>query len=41
MVAPNYSAQRSELAKTAGLGCKREQPAEVAPAKRGGRRKAA
>ena len=40
MVAPNYSAQRSELAKSLGLGRKREEPAP-SPAKRGRARKAA
>ncbi len=40
MVASNYSAQRSELAKTLGLGRKREEPAS-APTKRGRTRKAA
>lgn len=39
MVAPNYSARRSEMAKTLGLGRKRE-PVQ-APAKRGRPRKAA
>jgi len=39
MVAPNYSAQRSEMARTIGLGRKREP--EAAPAKRGRARKAA
>lgn len=34
MVAPNYAAARSELAKRAGLGRQRSKPA-VAPAKRG------
>ena len=38
MVAPAYAAQRSELAKKMGLGRK---AAEVKPAKKGGRRKAA
>jgi predicted transcriptional regulator len=38
MVAPNYAAARSELAKKIGLG--RKAP-EVKPAKKGGRRKAA
>jgi predicted transcriptional regulator len=39
MVAPNYAAQRSELAKSMGLGRKRAEPAaEVKPR---GRRKAA
>jgi predicted transcriptional regulator len=37
MVAPNYAAQRSELAKALGLGRKRN---EAAPAKRGKVRKA-
>jgi predicted transcriptional regulator len=40
MVAPNYSAQRSEMARSLGLGRKREVPAP-APAKRGRARKAA
>jgi predicted transcriptional regulator len=40
--APNYSAQRSALAKSLGLGRKAaEQPAPEAPKGRGGRRKAA
>ena len=39
MVAPNYSAQRSEMARSIGLGRKREP--EAAPAKRGRARKAA
>jgi predicted transcriptional regulator len=39
MVAPNYAAQRSELAKSMGLGRKRAEP--VAEAKPRGRRKAA
>lgn len=39
MVAPNYAAQRSQLAKALGLGRKREEPA--APTKRGRPRKAA
>lgn len=38
MTAPNYAAKRSELAKAAGLGRKREEPAPV-PAKRGRTRK--
>lgn len=29
MVAPNYSAQRSELAKAIGLGCRSRMPSEV------------
>jgi predicted transcriptional regulator len=42
MVAANYAAQRSELAKSIGLGQKRRQAAEeAAPAKRGRPRKAA
>jgi predicted transcriptional regulator len=39
MVAPNYAAQRSELAKSMGLGRKRVEP--VVEAKPRGRRKAA
>ena len=39
MTAPDYAAKRSELAKAAGLGRKREP--EAAPAKRGRARKAA
>jgi predicted transcriptional regulator len=39
MVAPNYAAQRSELAKSVGLGRKRVEP--VVEAKPRGRRKAA
>lgn len=39
MVAPNYAAQRSELAKSMGLGRKRAEP--VAEVKQRGRRKAA
>jgi len=39
MVAPNYSAQRSEMAKSLGLGRKRAEP--VIEAKSRGRRKAA
>jgi predicted transcriptional regulator len=39
MVAPNYAAQRSELAKSMGLGRKRAEP--VAEVKPRGRRKAA
>lgn len=34
MVAPNYAAARSALAKTMGLGRKREEAPEPAPAKR-------
>jgi predicted transcriptional regulator len=42
MVAPDYAAQRSQLAKAAGLGQQRRKSAEAAPAKRAGRpRKAA
>ncbi len=40
MVAPNYSAQLSEMAKSFGLGQQRKKQVEAAPAKRG-RRKAA
>ena len=40
MVAPNYSAQRSELAKSLGLGQQRRKQVDTAPAKRV-RRKAA
>ncbi len=40
MVAPNYSAQRSEMAKAFGLGQMRQKQVEAAPARRG-RRKAA
>ena len=40
MVAPSYAAKRSELARNSGLGRKRAEAAEPAPAKRG-RRKAA
>jgi predicted transcriptional regulator len=39
MVAPNYAAQRSELAKSMGLGRKRAEP--VAEVQQRGRRKAA
>lgn len=39
MVAPNYAAQRSELAKSMGLGRKRAEP--VSEVKQRGRRKAA
>lgn len=39
MVAPNYSAQRSALAKSLGLGRKREVPAPAAAPKRAGRKK--
>jgi predicted transcriptional regulator len=41
MVAPSYAAKRSELARSNGLGRKRAEAAKLAPAKRGGRRKAA
>jgi predicted transcriptional regulator len=41
MVAPSYAAKRSELARSSGLGRKREEAAKPAPAKRSGRRKAA
>ncbi|RWD71069.1 MucR family transcriptional regulator [Mesorhizobium sp.] len=34
MVAPNYAAQRSTLAKAAGLGRKPPTPTKIAPAKR-------
>ncbi len=34
MVAPNYAATRSELAKTMGLGRQRKEPQKPAPAKR-------
>lgn len=34
MVAPNYAAARSALAKTMGLGRKRQEPEKPAPAKR-------
>jgi predicted transcriptional regulator len=40
MVAPNYAAQRSELAKSLGLGRKAAEPEPVAPAKRGRKAKA-
>lgn len=39
MTAPNYAAQRSELAKSAGLGRKPAPVAEAAPPKRPGRPK--
>jgi predicted transcriptional regulator len=39
MTAPNYAAQRSALAKSAGLGRKPAPAVEVAPAKRPGRPK--
>lgn len=35
MVAPNYAAQRSALAKSSGLGRKASKPTKKAPAKRG------
>ncbi|RWB91154.1 MAG: transcriptional regulator [Mesorhizobium sp.] len=35
MVAPNYAAQRSALAKTSGLGRKGSRPTKKVPAKRG------
>ncbi|WP_027170147.1 MucR family transcriptional regulator [Mesorhizobium sp. WSM3224] len=35
MVAPNYAAQRSALAKSSGLGRKAAKPTKKAPAKRG------
>src|SRR3982750_4839952 len=38
MVAPNYAATRSTLAKSIGLGRKPAQASEAAPAKRPGRR---
>jgi predicted transcriptional regulator len=41
MVAPNYAAQRSSLAKSIGLGRKPAPVVEVAPAKRPGRPKKA
>jgi predicted transcriptional regulator len=42
MVAPAYARQRSELAKSLGLGRKREvEPAPIPASKRGGRKKAA
>ena len=42
MVAPNYAAKRSELAKSMGLGRKaKEEAAAAAPAKRGRRAKVA
>lgn len=41
MVAPNYAAQRSELAKAAGLGRKRDELAPAPPAKRSRPHKAA
>lgn len=41
MVAPNYAKQRSELARSMGLGRKRVAPEPVAPAKPARRRKAA
>lgn len=37
MVAPNYAAQRSALAKSSGLGRKAAKPIKKAPAKRGAR----
>jgi predicted transcriptional regulator len=41
MVAPNYAKQRSELARSMGLGRKRAEPEPVAPPKATRRRKAA
>ncbi len=41
MVAPNYAKQRSDLAKAAGLGRKREVAVQAPAPKRGLRRKAA
>ena len=41
MTAPAYSARRSELARTIGLGRKRQAAPAPAPAKRGGLRKGA
>lgn len=41
MVAPNYAAARSALAKTMGLGRKPNQTKQAAPAKRGGKNGAA
>jgi predicted transcriptional regulator len=40
MVAPNYAASRSALAKSMGLGRKRAEPEKPAPAKARGRKKA-
>ena len=39
MVAPNYAAQRSELAKSMGLGSLRKKAGEAAPSAKGGTRK--
>jgi predicted transcriptional regulator len=39
MVAPNYAAQRSELAKSMGLGNSRQKAAKAAPAAKGSARK--
>lgn len=39
MVAPNYAAARSALAKTMGLGRKRQEAEKNAPSKRSGRKK--
>ncbi|ANN60807.1 MucR family transcriptional regulator [Mesorhizobium loti] len=41
MVAPNYAAARSALAKTMGLGRKPKEPETPAPAKRAGKKAAA
>ena len=41
MVAPNYAAARSALAKTMGLGRKRQEAEKAAPSKRSGRKKKA
>lgn len=41
MVAPNYAAARSALAKTMGLGRKRQVPEEPPPTKRGRKKTAA
>lgn len=40
MVAPNYAAARSALAKTMGLGRKRKEPEKPAPSRRGRKKKA-